>query len=280
MTLSDKDLRDSYQIDMPVNDTVHLDVGYIDNFVDGQGITFLHYRAIPCPVGLGDPYDIRKIHEDHEGCSNGFIYEYAGEVVCTFVGNGKQFQWQDVGLTTDASAQVTVSRYYNNTQDEVFLSPNDRFYLKESKALVVTFQKFEHNQSGFDRVRFPVVAVELLIDSDGKRYGSGDFTVTNGQIQWLGKNRPSADPKTGKGQACAIRYRYVPFWYVSRILHEIRVVQAVDPATGVHGTQRMPSSVLLQREYMFQNEDNDPRAPDPSSGRQVTAARRGSFGPR
>jgi hypothetical protein len=281
LPLDKKALLDSYQIEMPTQDVVQMDVGYVDNVIQGQGVSFLHYRAIPCPVGLGDPGDIRHTHSDHTNCSNGFIYELAGEVVCFFSGNGKSFQWQDIGMVSDASVQVTVPRYYiDRPGEEALLSPFDRLYLKEASALVVTFQKFEHNQSGMDRLHYPIVEVESIIDSNGVKYTSSDFVLESGQIKWTGYNRPAMDPKTNRGQVCAVRYRYVPFWYVSRILHEIRMVQAREPGETAASTKRMPYAVVLQREYLFENEKNDPRAVNPDSSRMVAAPRRGSFGPR
>jgi hypothetical protein len=280
MALDASTLATSYQMAHP-NDQVHMDVDYFDSTIESQGVRFVHFRAIPCPVGLGDRYDIRRTHEDHSGCSNGFIYEQAGEVSCLFVGNGKNNQWNDVGMIGDSTVQVTIPRFYaDKVQEEVLLSPYDRLYLKEAKAKVVHFQKFEHNQSGFDRTSYPIESVELLIDSNGVRYAPGDYSIVNGQIKWTSNHRPGMDPGTAKGQICAIRYRYIPFWYVSRILHEIRLIQAEDTVTESIGTQRMPYSVQLQREYMFENEQNDVRAPNPNSPRQAVAPRSGTFGPR
>jgi hypothetical protein len=280
MALDETTLLASFQMNHP-KDNVFLDVDYIDTTIEGHGVKFIHYRAIPCPVGLGDRYDIRKTHSDHAGCSNGFLYEKAGEVLCAFTGNGKNQQFTDVGMLGEASAQVTVPRYYANTdKEEVLLSPMDRLYLAENSARVVHFQKFEHNQTGMDRTSYPILEVETLIDSDGRRYNSSQFTIIDGQINWTSNVRPGMDPATNKGQVCSIRYRYVPYWYVSRILHEIRLVRASDPTYEANTVQRAPYQVVLEREYMFENEQNDVRAPKPDSPRQAVAPRSGTFGPR
>jgi len=280
MALSEATLASSYQISQP-RDNVFLDPGSFDSTIEAHGVRFVHYRAIPCPVGLGDRYDIRKTHSDHAGCSNGFLYDQAGEVLCAFTGNGKNQSFTDVGMLSDASAQVTFPRYYiGDLKEEIMLSPMDRLYLAENTALVVHFQKFEHNQTGMDRTSYPILEVEAIIDSSGKRYDSSQYKIVDGQILWTTNVRPGMDPSTNKGQVCSIRYRYVPFWYVSRILHEIRLTPASDPSDSERTVQRMPYQVVLEREYMFENEQNDVRAPKPDSPRQAVAPRSGTFGPR
>jgi hypothetical protein len=279
MPLNEQTLSNSYQMEHN-KDNVFLDPAYFDSTIEGHGVPFVHYRAIPCPVGLGDRYDIRKTHADHSGCSNGFLYELGGEVLCAFTGNSKSQNFTDVGMLSDSSAQISVPRYYSGgLKEEVHLSPMDRLYLKNNNARVIHFQKFEHNQSGRDRTSYPILQVEILVDSDGRRYDSSDYSIIDGQIVWTGVKRPGMDPSTNKGQVCAVRYRYVPYWYVSRITHEIRLIRASegDAPNDVH---RMPYQVVLEREYMYENEQNDIRAPNPNSPRQATAPRSGTFGPR
>jgi hypothetical protein len=288
MTINPQSLAESFiQIDMPVSDVVHMDTGYTDAVVDGQGMLLEHWRALPCPVGKGDPFDMRKMHADHSGCSNGYIYEQGGDITALFVGNSKQLQALDVGFVTGSTVQITVPRFYTNDRTrEVVISVLDRLYLKqttnqEHPINVIAAQLFEHNTSGMDRVKYPINAVELIVDSHGKRYYQGDdFDVSNGQIAWRGTKQPGMDPETGKGEVCSIRYRYTPYWYVSNLMHEIRVVRSG------FGTERTPMTALLQREYAFENEQNDQgQRPGSSplannSQRQAMAPRSGSFGPR
>jgi hypothetical protein len=42
----------------------------------------------------------------------------------------------------------------------------------------------------------------------------------------------------------------------------VRVAQAADPLTGERKVQRMPQALTLQREYVFEKNDNDEQAPD------------------
>jgi hypothetical protein len=281
MSLDQNALAASYQSVGTDNPTVHFDVEGFDNLIDGHGMTFVHFRAMPCPVGKSDRYDVRKTHEDHSGCSNGFLYQYAGDVVAVATGNTRNKQLMDAGMINGSSMQVTPARHYvNKMTEEVVCAPFDRFYLKDNKAVVVHTQLFEANMSGMDRLNYPVVSVEHLIDSNGVTYQqNADFTIEKGQIKWVGMNRPAMDPANSKGQVCSVRYRYIPYWYVDRILHEIRVVKAYDEATQQISTQRMPYAIVLQRENAFEGtERHDEKAPE--STRQAQTPRSGAFGPR
>lgn len=275
MPIDEKTYADSFaQIQMGTRDAVHFDVPYFDGVIDGQGLVFQHLRALPCPIGKTDPMDVRHTHADHSGCSNGYIYELAGEMTCIISGGSKRVQALDMGLLTGATLQITVPRFYtDDPKKEVIVAFADRLYLKDNKAKVVATQLFEHNTGGLDRVRRSILEVEHLIDSHGKRYREHeDFRVAGGQIAWTGTRQPGMDPTTNKGEVCSIRYRYTPYWYISHILHEIRVVrEGLDSA-------RAPQAALIQREYIFEDEQNDPLAP--SSLRQAPAPRQGSFGVR
>lgn len=283
MPLDAQTLSDSFIIDMPAHDTVHMDSDYTDSVVDGQGVVLEHWAALPCPIGKGDPFDVRKMHADHSGCSNGYIYAPRGDLTCIFVANSKQIQALDVGFLIGSSVQVTIPRYYTSDRSkEVVIATLDRLYLKQLDATstpinVIAAQLFEHNTSGFDRLKYPANKVEVVVDSHGTQYSEGaDFDLISGQLKWRGPRQPGMDPETGKGEVCSARYRYTPYWYVSNLLHEIRLVR-----NGAL-TERTPMTAILQREYVFENEQNDQgqRPLGNNSARQATAPRGPSFGPR
>lgn len=259
---------------------VSFDIPAFDRLIESQGVTFVHWRAMRCPVGLVDQYDIRRPHEDHEGCSNGFVYTCAGKIKAAFTGNSNAPNFSGTGILNGASVSVTMDRFYDGTREPIYISAFDRLYLDEENIAVVNWQLFEASATGRERLNFPVVQVQDLIDTDGTRYSGADFEVIGGQVCWLTQRRPGADPTTGKGRVCSIRYTYRPYWYVKQLIHEVRVAQAENPATGIREIMRLPQAALLQREYVFEDEEKDSRAPDPDSARQVKSPPSGSFGPR
>lgn len=273
------------QFRFPSDFGTDFDVDAFDDAIANKGVPLIHWRAISCPVGLSNKYDYRRPHEDHEGCSNGFIYTRAGMVDSLFVGNSTQLISVDVGLLYGSSVQVTFPRYYYPERDGVapkpfLVAPFDRFYLPDESILVVGTQTFEASGRPVDKLRFPVVEVIDLVDSNGIRYQHGaDFVIEDGRIRWIGTNRPSYDAVGKQGQVCSVRYTYRPYWLFRQHIHELRVSQA-EAFDGNRALIRMPQAGLLQRENVSESEDADPDAPQPNSPRQAKRPASSGLGPR
>lgn len=240
---------------------VSFDLEADDALIRGHGVRFRHFRAVRCPVGMSDIYDNRAPHPDHAGCSNGFLYQDIGLVTAHFSGNSEDTRKIDVGLIDGSSVQASFPRFYDETEDPVMIVPFDRFYLEEPGITVVNWQLFHHNLSGVDKFRYPLESVEHLVDSSGTVYQEGiDFAIKDGIIHW-GSKRPKFDPDTQKGCVCSIRYRYRPYYYCSRLIHEIRVAQRENPVTGERYINRVGQNVILTREYIFEKNQNDSDTP-------------------
>lgn len=265
----------------PRDEAVSFDVDAFDEAIRSQGVTFIHYKAMRCPVGMTNQYDTERAHDDHAGCSNGFIYMPAGKVTCLFTGNSASTQPMEMGYANGATVQVTLPRFYDGTQEPIYIAKFDRLYLDEESIAVVNWHLFTAHMSGRDKLQFPAIKVTDLIDADNEKYTQGvDFDLVQGQVVWTGQHRPGLDLETGRGKVCAIRYLYRPYWYVKQLIHEVRVTQAENPVTGERLVQRMPQAIVIEREYVFEKEDKDEQAPDPESPRQVKGPADGIWGPR
>lgn len=277
---------------------VSFDHDAFDDLIHANGVQMVHWRAMRCPVGLVDPDDIRRPHEHHMNCSNGFVYTLAGQITCGFMANSKEISHSDPGRLDGSTVQVVFPRFYDDEcgtpggGERTEFAKYDRMYLKEEAITVPTWQTYRAHISGYDRLMFPVVTVTDIMDSDGKRYvNCVDYCIENGQIKWLGANQPGVDAKTGLGKVVSVRFRYRPFWYVKSLPHEVRVAVSEDDITGARTLQRMPQSALLQREYTFEKEERDSQQPGknnphtgetggPDSPRQQPGPSDGLFGPR
>lgn len=265
------------EIDVPGfgNEQVSIKPDAFDDMLSAHGAEFVHYRAMRCPQGLTELYASRASHEDHAGCSNGFIYKSVGKVSCTFGSSGSHDDKRPVGVVDGSTAIVTVSRFYKDTNTQVHLANFDRLYLSEESISVINWELFQAHQTGIDKLHFPVEFVEHIMDAHGQEYRPDvDFTVRDGNIVW-GRRRPGVQPD-GSGVICTARYGYRPYWYVSRIIHESRFVKVPDHMTGERKLVRMPYECELQREYFFENQDNN----DQVDARKTRAPASGSFGPR
>lgn len=257
--------------------SVSFDAQAFNDALRDHGIKFEHRRAMRCPVGLTDRFSERRPHPHHKNCSNGFVYTRAGEITGVFTSNSNKMDQNEVGILDGGTAQVTMPRRYDDCDAEVQVAPFDRFYLIEEAVTVPHQELVESHVTGVDRLSRPVVTVSDLMDSAGRSYGPDDYSIVDGQIVWRNGGL-GYDLETKRGTIYSIRYTYRPYWYVDRMVHQVRVAQ-VD--TGLERKLlRMPQSFVLQREYVFEKEENDRLSDTPDSPRQVKDAGGGVFGPR
>ena len=268
------------------NETVQFDAEAFDTFIKTHGVQFVLHKTLRCPIGMIDPDDIRRPHPHHANCVGGFLLMKAGVVTCTFTANNKENHYLDVGKIDGSTTTVTLPRFFDESCDgnpdkRVEVAVYDRLYFKDESMTVPTWETTQAHLTGHDRLLFPVVCVEYLVDSNGTNYYQDtDFTIQNGQIVWTGTNRPGIDPKSQKGVVYSVRYRYRPYYYVKQILHEIRLIQSEDEFTGERSVKRMPVQCVLAREIFFEKEMKDLEAPHPDSPRQHVGPSSGIFGSR
>ncbi len=266
-----------YDIYIP-STSIAFDIPAFDDVLRQHGVTLVHYKAILCPLGLVDRDDSRS-HAEHDDCSNGYLYKAAGEVTVFFSGNSASPMLETYGIADGSTTQITLPRFYDGDENkEISVQHFDRFFLKDVEGFSVSGEYFEANQTGIDRTHYLILKVDDLMDSHGKEYVEGrDFELVAGKIRWL-KVRPGFDPETGRGTICSIRYRYRPFWYVKNLVHEVRVSREVDHETGEIRLVRMPMALVIQREWVFENESRSSKGKaDPRDG---SPPRSGGFGPR
>lgn len=257
-----------------------------DGLITSQGVTLKHYKAIPCPIGRFDKSDIRKSsHDDHGvpgigACSNGLIYKPVGDLTCLFVTNTAKYNVVDSGMMTGTSAQLTLPRFYDDLPTkQVHVLPYDRLYYLDESITVEHWEEVQAHQSGIDKLNFPAVAVEIIVDNTGVLYYEPDFTIENGKIKWLTQNRPGVNPETRDGKVYSIRYTYRPYYYISDLVHEVRVTQ-IENINGQREVVRMPQTAIIKREISFENEQADDQAFVPNSPRQIKKPSEPDFGPR
>lgn len=246
------------------NHQLSFDSDAFQNFIQSQGVWITHYRALPDPRGMASRGDNRDILDLRPNDSDGFVYKKAGDFQSTFTVNSKQIDQDPLGEISNAIAYMTLPKYYSdNTTEEIIVHPWDRFYLKDIEIRVVNLQFLESKKEGVDRLQYPAVRVEELVDANGVWYTQDtDFSITpEGNIAWLGQKRPGWNVHTGKGTVFSVRYRYTPYFIVVRLIHEIRVSQITDPTTFERNLVRMPYQVEVIREIVFRDANTNPGSP-------------------
>jgi len=243
---------------------ISFDSPAFDAFVKSQGIWVTHHRAIPDPRGMASRGDTRAVLDGKPQDSDGFIYKKVEDLQVTFTNNSTYVQHRDLGELSVSTAYITLPKQYPKSKKEVLVHPWDKFYLKDIEIRVVNLQYMEARREGVDRLQYPAVSVEELVDTNGVWYEQDkDFKLTKeGHIKWLSQKRPGWNEKTGKGTVFSIRYKYTPYFVVNRVLHEIRVSQITNPATFQRSLERMPYQVEVVREFVFKDKNNHPGSPD------------------
>lgn len=251
---------------------IAFDAQAFDNALRSQGLLLIHWRAMRCPGGLVDINDIRRPHEDHADCSGGFLYKKMGCVTGLLTSNSTNNQNNDIGLLNGSTIQVSFPRSYDDPKEkQVYVLPYDRFYLNDPTILTAEWMLVRAHESGIDKGRFPIVKVDHIIDSSLVEYGCESYTIQAGKVVW----KPGAGP--APGTVYTLWYQYQPYWYVSQLIHEIRVSGTRDYVTGAAGVTRMPFAAHLTRENIHQSEENDGSAPN---DRTQPAPADGGFGAR
>lgn len=255
------------------------------------GIRFIHYACMPDPLYQVDLGGIRTSfdQEDNQQFSdndkfhreNGFLYFRKGIIWGIFQNNSKDFRSIPSGLYSDSGATITLNRYYQDSDEKIKITENDKFIPCElpSEFFSVNWQKFDHNPTGYDRLEFKACEVVDLIDSSGVVYNQNvDFTIQDGNIHWTdGANRPGLDSTSGKGKVCSVRYTYKPYFYVKMVMHDIRIRPAVDPDTGQIVSKSGPLLVSIQADWIYLDRRT---ANDGDTAAQLDAADTPNTGPR
>jgi hypothetical protein len=242
------------------------DLNRLDAFSTSLGLEFIHYKAMPSPIGKKDRGDYRRSDGVDTITSNGLIYKCVGRFTATMTDNSHNDKRGDSGVLDSSEGHLVLPRFYNvpgtnvtATGGRIYLLPGDRIYVADptTDVKVSNAQQMDY-EPGVDNVpMFPIVSLELpIIDSRNFEYKEGvDYQITQGgNICWLstGQN-PGIDPDTGKGRVYSIRYLYHAYWYIFSLPKEVRVTKVTT--NGVRSPERMPYLATVVREYIFHNQN-------------------------
>lgn len=246
-------------------DQVQSDALAWNHFIAGLGLKMQHWAYMPYVIGASEAGSLR--HYDGKDVpvvpsrnwlyDNNGLYQYQGDVYVIFSSNSKSLSMMPAGYYPNSMAFVTINRHYINSDRIVALSEFDKLVpIVEEDPLEyasVNWEKVQHNPTGYDRLMFKAVKVDALIDAAGIEYRQGlDFVLEDGFIKWLSSGRrPGFDNLSGLGAVYAIRYRYIPSFYIKYAAHELRSHATIDPETGASKPVRGPMAAAIQIDWVF-----------------------------
>jgi hypothetical protein len=234
---------------------VNMDPIAFDDIILSAGIKLKHFKAVPCAGSDTESGSIRSTHDEH-GCFNGMHYKFAGIFTGVIQNNPINKIIKPEGLVDSSVCYILMPRFYDDSQEQMHFATFDRIEVanaNEPSMWVAYWQKMQASQTGIDRTRFPIEKIEYVIDAMGNEYIENvDFQILKGNIQWINPtNQPGFDLMTGHGTPYSVRYLYKPAMFVNRAIHQIRILNTIDPATGEKKEVRFPYLLECIREIEF-----------------------------
>lgn len=238
------------------NAQVVLNPDNFNNLIASKGVRMIHARPIPCP-------NVRDLYAgDHNpacnDCFNGFIYYAHKEFIGAIMGNDNQRQFNMNGSWDVSNAQIIIpSKYKDGTDFDVQVM--DQIVIPD--FTVRYYQRVEHSQTGIDRLHFPAVSLDKIVDSKMEEYFAGvDATINDkGQVQWLGDRRPGYDVELDRGIIYSINYYAKASFTILSLPHQLRITQTLRP-DGTVQQQRFPQLCVVRKNFI-PNDPNDTIGP-------------------
>jgi hypothetical protein len=223
--------------------------------IRAHGVRMIHSKPLLCPKRR-DLYT-----PDHDPnckqCQNGFLYYEPKEFIGLFQGNSNNRNFGMNGTFDVDQVMITVpTKYLDGTELDA------QFY---DQIAVVNdecryFQLIEHSVTGRDRLHFPAIDVDKLIDFHGREYTIGiDFALDGGDIVWTGTERPGYDITIDRGVIYSVNYYTRPIFTVIALPHQFRSTQ--QKVAGGGAEARFPQSLVCRKEFILKNPD-DPTGSD------------------
>lgn len=244
--------------------------GSFDELLQNRGIRFIHKVAAQCP-------NMKALAENnHEPqcpvCDNsGLVYfdkhtktatPVYREIWGVFANNTLEKLFEVNGVWEVGTAVITFPSEYSildkdgNTIQADF-NTFDQLMCPDFLVRMNDYREYEPTPDDMQAMRYPIHNIEYMFSVTGdtvKQYVVGvDYELVNGEIHWLIK--PNYDSINKIGTVLSIVYNANPVFTVSNLLHELRVTQQYDPMTGQKKAIRLPQSVLVKRDFLFNNSE-------------------------
>jgi hypothetical protein len=242
------------------------DLKRMDDFVTGLGVEYLHYTAMPSPIGKNDRGDYRRNDGVDTITSNGMLYECSGKFTATMTDNSRERERGAAGTLDPSESKLVMPRFYNSEKgiaagERIYLMPGDRIYVADHKVddLVVNAQWMDYEDGVPNVPMFPVAKMLRKIkDSRNIEYLEDvDYHISkDGNICWIsGGQNPGIDPNTSKGRVYSVRYLYRAYWYITQLPKEVRITNVTDES-GNRVPTRAAYHAIAQREYIYHNQNS------------------------
>lgn len=220
-----------------------------DQLLNNRGIRFIHKIAAPCPnmVTLAD----NNHDPECPFCDQSqILYVQEKEIKGVLSSNSLEKLYEIQGVWEVGTAVITFPvEYDDGTQADFNIF--DQLICPDFQVRLSDLIEF--NGLAITETKYPIQRVVNITSTFGgvlKNYVEGtDFTIVNGNIQWIAGQEPSYNDIEEMGEVLSITYVANPVYNVLQTMHELRVTQEL--INGVKTARRLPQQVLVKRDFLF-----------------------------
>lgn len=223
-----------------------------DQILQNRGIRFIHRSAAPCP----NMTSLNASNHDPNCpfCDESQIVHLPGkEIFGVFTSNTLEKMYEIQGVWEIGSAVVTFpTEYADGTQAD--FNTFDWLVCPDFEVKLSDIKEYDLQDATGIELRYPVVKIDNMMSvRNGQMYyyqENVDYTIVDGDIKWISGMEPSFDLASQTGEVISILYTANPVYSVLNVMHELRVTQEYDIATGKKVARRLPQQVLVRREFL------------------------------
>lgn len=228
-----------------------------NQLLQNRGIRFIHKIAVPCPNIKS--LDANNHDPDCEFCDNSQILHLPGkEIWGVFTSNTLEKMFEIQGLWEIGTAVITLPTEFEDGAQAEF-NTFDHLECPDFLVRLNDLKEYEPTSTGRQKLRYKIVDICHMTSVRGDSLfvyeKDVDFVVEDGEIKWLLGKAPSYDDANMIGEVLSITYVANPVYAVLNVMHELRVTQELDTATGTKIAKRLPQQVLVKRDFLLTGAD-------------------------
>lgn len=240
----------SYQSPMPTNiPDISIRGESWDQLAQNRGIRFIHRVSAPCP-------NMKSLVDNNHSPTCPFcdgsqiLYVQDKEIFGTFSSNTLEKMFEIQGVWEVGTAVITFpTEYSDGTQADFNIF--DKLVCPDFQIRLSDLKEYDGNTTM--GLKYPIINVSDMTSIVGgviKKYIEGtDFTIVNGEIEWIVGQEPNYNDLEEMGEVLSITYSANPVYNVLQTLHELRVSQQM--VNGQKIARRLPQQVLVKRDFLF-----------------------------
>jgi hypothetical protein len=239
----------SFRVGQQLSDVpmVTLNPETFQNLLRAHGVKMVHSRPLLFPVAR----DLRGSDVNPQALDNqnGFWYYGHKEFTGVLMDDTRDKKLGPNGRWDFESAQIIIPTHYDDGTP-MDISYEDRIQMTDSEVRYP--QRVEANQGGVDQLHFEALRVDMLVDSNWRRYEQGvHFNVEGGAVVWVeGQPRPPYDASLMEGSVYSIAYYCRPAFTVVSLPHQLRRAQTQPTVGGQTKDARFPQLAVVRKDFI------------------------------